>query len=63
MTTSIKDLTARKKAVSPQIVTKFEKEKPKLNIAVTVVQLRDDLGMLQRELVEKVGKEVLIKFK
>ncbi|EOH86270.1 helix-turn-helix domain-containing protein [Enterococcus pallens] len=56
MTSSINDLIARKKASSPQFAAEFEKEKQRLNVAVAVAQLRDELGMTQRELAEKVGK-------
>lgn len=56
MTISINELIARKKASSPQFAAEFEKEKQKLNVAVAVAQLRDELGMTQRELAEKSGK-------
>ncbi|EOH86338.1 helix-turn-helix domain-containing protein [Enterococcus pallens] len=56
MTISINELIARKKASSPQFAAEFEKEKQRLNVAVAVAQLRDELGMTQRELAEKVGK-------
>lgn len=56
MTVSINELIARKKASSPQFAAEFEKEKQRLNVAVAVAQLRDELGMTQRELAEKVGK-------
>lgn len=56
MTISINELIERKKASSPQFAAEFEKEKQKLNVAIAVAQLRDELGMTQRELAEKAGK-------
>ncbi|MBO1305363.1 helix-turn-helix transcriptional regulator [Enterococcus sp. 669A] len=54
--TTVKELIEQKKASDPKFAEGFEKEKQRLSVAVAVAQLREELGVSQRELAERVGK-------
>ena len=53
---SIDELIKKKKAESATFAAEYEKESQRLEVAIALTQLRNDLGLSQRELAEKVGK-------
>lgn len=53
---SIDELIKKKKAESATFAAEYEKESQRLDVAVALTQLREELGVSQRELAEKVGK-------
>lgn len=52
----IDDLISKKKVESATFADEFEKEAQRLDIAIALTKLREELGVTQRELAEKVGK-------
>lgn len=54
--TAIDNLIEQKKKDSPSFVKEYEIESQRLEIALALTQLRQELGVTQRELAEKVGK-------
>lgn len=52
----IDELIKKKKAESKVFAAEYEKESQKLEIAIALAQLREELGVSQRELAKKVGK-------
>ncbi|EOI58205.1 helix-turn-helix transcriptional regulator [Enterococcus gilvus] len=52
----IDELINKKKADSVSFAEAYEKESQRLDVAIALTQLREELGVSQRELAEKVGK-------
>ena len=56
MTLSVQELIAQKKASSKNFAKEYEEESQRLEIAIALTNLREQLGLTQRELAEKVNK-------